>query len=124
MQNDSGFIPNGDLVLILPPPTDETTAGGIVLPKTVRDATGRATRIGTVIDYGELATEHPRMHNVSRGTMVLFPRYAGDELPVGGQKYLIMRAESILGPITKVPEYEIGAAKSSLEAFGANVQAA
>ncbi len=122
--NDSGFTPNGDLVLILPPETDEFSKGGIVLPKTVREATGRATRVGRVIDFGDQASEHPRMKGIERGTMVLFPRYAGDELPIDGQRYLILRAESIHGPITKLPEYEIGAAKSSMDAFGVNDKAA
>jgi chaperonin GroES len=121
MQNESGFTPNGDLVLILPPPVEEKTAGGIVLPKTTQQAQGKATRIGQVIDMGDDAAMDSRMTGINIGDMVLFPRYVGDELPVNGVTYLIMRANSILGPITKLPDYQIGAAKSSMEAFGANV---
>ena len=121
MQNDSGFTPNGDLVLILPLGVDEFSKGGIAMPQTIREKQGRAARVGTVIDFGDVAAEHPRMKNIQRGDMVLFPRYAGDEWPVDGKMYLIMQAISINGKVTKLPDYLMNPAIPSLEAFGGNM---
>lgn len=124
MVNDSGFTPNGDLVLILPLEVQEMTPGGIALPGTTREKEGRAARLGHVVAIGDDARNHPRMKGVEVGSMVLFPRYAGDELPTNGKTYLIMYDKSILGPMTKIPTYHIAAAISGREAFGANEQAA
>lgn len=116
--NDSGFLPNGDLVLVLPPPVEEKTAGGIVIPDITKAKEGKAARIGTVISIGREAYQHPRMRGINVGDKILFARYSGDFLPIEGIEYIIMRAEQVLGPTTKVPDYAIAAAKSSMEAFG------
>src|SRR5262245_26988515 len=120
MKNESGFTPNGDLVLILPPPVEEKTAGGLILAKSTQMSEEKATKIGTVLDFGPEAGHHSRMRGVKRGDQVIFNRYAGEFLPVGGVMYLIMAAGQIYGPMTKTPDYQLNAAKSSHEVFGAN----
>jgi co-chaperonin GroES (HSP10) len=118
--NESGFTPNGDLVLVLPPKIVDKSPGGIVLPQATKDKEQQATRLGRVVAMGDDAREHPRMKGISEGDMVLFPRYVQDKLPVNGDLYFIMRADQVLGLMTKLPDYEMNAARSSTGVFGYN----
>ena len=117
-QNRSGFTPTGDLLLVLADPVPKATAGGIELPDTVREAQGKATRTGIIVALGTLARQHPRLEGVTEGDRILFPRYAGDMLPIDDELYLIMRGESVLGPSTKPPNYQLNYARPSMEVFG------
>lgn len=105
MENESGFTPNGDLVLVKPPVVERTSPGGIVLVEQVVEKEQKAARIGMVLAIGDDAAAHPRMKDVKVGDVVMFGRYAGDFLPVNGIEYIIMRAESILGPMRSTPDY-------------------
>lgn len=120
MVNESGFTPNGDLVLVLPPKIEEKSAGGIVLPQITKDKEQQATRIGHVVAMGDDARLNPRMKDIEVGDMILFPRYVQDKLPVNGNLYFIMRAEQVLGKMDRLPDYEMNAARSSREVFGVN----
>ncbi len=120
MTNESGFVPTGDLVLVLPPKIEEKTVGGIVLPQTTFDKEQISCRIGVVIDMGKEAPLHPRMDGIGLGDKVLFPRYVQDKWIVGGDVYYIMRAEAIHGKVTKIPDYEMNAALPSAQVFGYN----
>ena len=53
--NQSGIIPTGGHILILPDPVEEKTAGGIYLPETVRDKEQQAATSGRVISIGPSA---------------------------------------------------------------------
>lgn len=117
MKNESGFTPNGDLVLVLPPAVSEKSAGGIVFPESSKKKEEQATRIGRVVAMGDDAAAHPRMKGISVGDMVLFPRYVQDKLPVDGKLYFIMRDVQIMGKIERLPDYEIAAARDAIEMF-------
>ena len=118
LENNSGFTPNGDLILVKPIEPPETSAGGIVLIQATKDAEAMGARIGYVVDIGEDAALHPRMRNIVKGTMILFNRYAQDMWVVAKEKYFIMRAEAVMGPTTKMPDYMLSAARASAEVFG------
>ncbi len=122
MTNDSGFTPNGDLVLIQPLEVGEKTPGGIVLADAAITRHQKAVRVGTVVAFGEEAHAigrfGARMKDIEVGDQVLFTRYAAEELPVRGKTYFILRSENVMGKITKLPDYELGAARSTLEVFG------
>ncbi len=124
MKNESGFTPTGDLVLILPPPVEEKSKGGIVLVDSTRQAELKATQIGKIVAMGEDAKVHPRLKGVEEDSIVLFGRYSGLQIEFGGQLYHIVRAENILGLATRTPDYALRAAKSTLEAFGSNNETA
>ena len=124
MENETGFTPNDDLVLVKPLVVDEVTPGGIVLAEQARSRHQKAARVGHVLAIGDTAAVHPRMKGITVGTQVLFARYAADELPINGIGYFTMRATAVMGPITKLPDYELGGARPSLEVFGANKEAA
>ncbi len=119
MTNDTGYTPTGDLVLMTPYKVQEKI-GKIALPETAQERHQKAVRVGTIIATGEQALKDPRMQGISVGDQVLFARYAADELPINGVGYFVMRASSVMGRVTKLPDYELGGAQSSVETFGVN----
>jgi chaperonin GroES len=120
MQNESGFVPTGDLLVVRLRKVEEKTAGGIVLPGSVTDKHQLAETTGEVVAMGQTASAHPRMHGIIVGDSVLFPRYSGHHFPVDGVDYWIMEARSVLGKAEKLPDYLLKGAESSKEVFGAN----
>lgn len=98
-QTKSGMIrPLGDRVLVQRMEAEEKTAGGILLPDTAKEKPkeGKIVAIGNgkTLDNGERST-----FSVKTGDRILFTSYAGTEVKFGGQEYLIMREEDILGVI-------------------------
>ncbi|MFO1008615.1 MAG: co-chaperone GroES [Planctomycetota bacterium] len=95
----SGKIrPLGDRVLIKRAEAEEKTAGGILLPETAKDKPkeGKVIAIGEgrTLDNGSRST-----FSVKVGDTVLFSSYAGTEVKYGGEEFLIMREEDLLGII-------------------------
>lgn len=91
----SKLVPLGDRVVLQRDEAEEKTAGGIVLPDSAKNKPQR----GTVIAIGE---GHVRRDGkkvpltVKVGDAVLFSSYAGDEIRVGEEEYLLMRESDIL----------------------------
>ena len=90
--------PLGDRVLLQRVEAEERTAGGILLPETAKEKPkeGRVIAIGEgkLLDDGKRST-----FSVKVGDRILFTAYAGTEVKYGGEEYLIMREEDILGII-------------------------
>lgn len=90
--------PLGEKVLVRRLEADEKTAGGIVLPDTAKEKPKR----GTVLSVGEgrlLDTGKRQALQVREGDRVLFSSYAGTEIKVSGEEYLIMDENDILAVI-------------------------
>jgi chaperonin GroES len=90
--------PIGDKVLIKRLDPEEKTAGGIVLP----DSAKEKPREGKVIELGEgklLKNGERAKSQLKKGNRVLFTSYAGTEVTVEGEEYLIMNEEDILAII-------------------------
>jgi len=88
-------VPLGDKVVVKRLESEQTTAGGIVLPDTAqeRPQQGRVLSVGD----GRLMPNGSRLeHQVSEGDRVLFGRYAGTEVEVDGEELLIMNEDEIL----------------------------
>jgi co-chaperonin GroES (HSP10) len=119
ISNESGLIPTGDRVLVELFKVEETTAGGLVIPKQSQDKEQVAQMVGTVVAFGSAATDFAEFSDISEGDTVLFARYSGADIPwkQGERVYRVMRAQDIVGKVTKPPEFAIRAAKSSAEAF-------
>jgi chaperonin GroES len=97
--NKMGTIrPLGDRVLVQRVEAEEKTAGGILLPDTAKEKPkeGKVIAVGNgkVLENGQRSTMM-----VKPGDRVLFTSYAGTEVKVGGNEYLVMREEDILGVI-------------------------
>jgi chaperonin GroES len=74
------------------------TAGGIFIPETAKEKPQR----GEVMAVGKgKVTEDGKVLplDVKKGDQVLFGKYAGTEVKIDGQEYLIMREDDILGVV-------------------------
>lgn len=82
--------PINDRVVIKPAPAEEKTKGGIIIPDTAKEKPqrGEVIAVGPGKD-GDLLTVAP-------GDIVLYGKYAGQELHYEGEDYLIMREDDIL----------------------------
>ncbi len=124
MKNDSGLTVTGNKVLVCPVKVEEKTSGGLILPSVTQDKEQLAQQLGHLIAMGSLAAEDPCMEGICLGDVVLFPRYRGQDFPVNGVRYWVMRSEDILGKVEKLPDYVLNAAESSATVFGINDKAA
>ncbi len=90
--------PLGDKVIIKRVEADEKTAGGIVLPDSAKEKPKRgvvqAIGNGRLLDSGERSTMQ-----VKKNDEVLFTSYAGTEIKVSGDEYVIMDESDILGVV-------------------------
>ncbi len=88
-------VPLNDKIVVKRLEAEEKTAGGIVLPDTAKEK----PRQGKVISVGEgklLENGKRASFQVKEGDRVLFTSYAGNEINVDGQEYLIMSEDDIL----------------------------
>jgi chaperonin GroES len=89
------IVPLGANVVVKRLPAEEITSGGIVLP----DAAKEKPRQGRVLSTGDgrLLPDGRRVqHQVSEGDRVLFGSYAGVEVALNGEEFLIMSEDDIL----------------------------
>ena len=77
-------------VLINPAKAEEKTVAGIIIPDTAKEKPLK----GEVVAVGE-GTKDEKMV-LKAGDTVLFGKYAGTEIEVGEEKYLIMRQSDVL----------------------------
>ncbi len=90
--------PLGDKVIVKRVEAEETTAGGIVLPDTAKEKPKRGVILA--IGSGRLLDDGTRSKmQVKKNDEVLFTSYAGTEIKVDGQEYMIMDESDILGII-------------------------
>ena len=82
--------PINDRVVVKPAPAEEKTSGGIIIPDTAKEKPQR----GEVIAVGP--GKDGNAMTVSKGDIVLYGKYAGQEVTLEGQDYLIMREDDIL----------------------------
>lgn len=82
--------PLADRVLIKPAPAEERTAGGIIIPDTAKEKPLQ----GEVLAAGD-GTKDEQMV-LKSGDRVLYGKYAGTEVELDGEKYLIMRQSDVL----------------------------
>ena len=90
--------PLNDRVIVKAITAEETTRGGIVLPDTAKEKPkqGKVLSIGDgkLLDNGKRAALQ-----VKEGDRVLFSSYAGNEVTVDGEEYLIMSEDDILAVV-------------------------
>ena len=93
-----GIEPLDDRVVIEPEEAEDRTAGGIVLPDSAQEKPQRGKVVaagpGKLLDSGERGAP-----DVKVGDTVLYGKYAGTEIKVGVDEYVIMRESDILAKI-------------------------
>jgi chaperonin GroES len=90
MAKKVNVTPLHDRVIVKPAKAEEKTAGGIIIPDTAQEKPQR----GIVIAAGPGKKDEPV--TVKNGDTVLYGKYAGTEIQIEGEDYLIMRESDIL----------------------------
>src|SRR5215470_1749842 len=88
--------PLGDRIVVKALARETVTKSGIVLPDTAKEKPQEgevlAVGPGKVLDNGKRVTLE-----ISVGQKVLFAKYAGTEVKIDGEEYLILRESDIMG---------------------------
>ena len=90
--------PLQDRVLVQRVEEETTTKGGIIIPDTAKEkpAEGKVTAVGN----GKIGEDGKRIAlDIKKGDRILFGIYSGSEVKIGGEEYLIMREDDVLGII-------------------------
>ena len=82
--------PLADRVLVKPAAAEEKTASGIIIPDSAKEKPLR----GEILAIGNGTKDEEMVVKV--GDTVLYGKYAGTELELDGEKYLIMRQSDVL----------------------------
>lgn len=87
--------PLGDKVIVKRLEAQDTTKGGIILPETAKEKPKKGTI--TAVGEGKMLENGKRSEmTLKKGDMVIFTSYAGSEIKVDGEEYLIMTESDIL----------------------------
>ncbi len=90
--------PIGEKLLVKRLEAEGKTAGGIVLPETAKEKPKEGKIIalgdGKLLDNGKRAK-----FQVKKGDTVVFSSYAGTEVKIGTEEYLLMSEDDILAVI-------------------------
>jgi chaperonin GroES len=90
--------PLGDKVLVKRLEAEEKTKGGIVLPDTAKEKPKRGKIVA--VGQGKLTDEGTRTElQVKVGDEVIFTSYAGTEVKVNGEEFMIMDESDILAVV-------------------------
>jgi chaperonin GroES len=96
--NVSTVTPLGDRVFVKISPSEEKTAGGIYLPDNAQEK----PQIGEVVSVGpgkrnDDGTRSPL--DVGVGDKVLYSKYAGTDIKLGGDDYVLLTEKDILAAV-------------------------
>tara|TARA_Y100000588_G_scaffold4581_1_gene5737 strand:- start:319 stop:609 length:291 start_codon:yes stop_codon:yes gene_type:complete len=92
--------PLHDRVVVRRLEEEQKTAGGIVIPDSAKEKPIQ----GEVVSVGEgkvLENGDVRALAVKTGDTVLFGKYAGTEVKLDGQEWVVMREDDIMGVLEK-----------------------
>ncbi len=90
--------PLQDRIIVRRVDEEETTKGGIIIP----DRAKEKPQEGKVIAVGKgKVSEDGKLQklDVKKGDKVLFSKYAGTEINIGGIEHLIIREDDVLGVV-------------------------
>jgi chaperonin GroES len=90
--------PLGDRILVKRLEEEEVMKGGIIIPDTAKEKPQRGEVIA--VGLGRLDEEGKRLPlDVQVSDTILFGKYAGSEVTIDDDEYLIMREEDVLAVI-------------------------
>ncbi len=106
------LVPLHDRILVRRIEEQETVRGGIIIPDSAKEKPQEGEVIA--VGKGKINEEGKvRPLDVKEGDRILFGKYAGTEITIDGDEFLIMREEEVLGVLhgaTKSKEREHAAA--------------
>ncbi|HCL57531.1 MAG TPA: co-chaperone GroES [Spirochaetia bacterium] len=82
--------PLGDRILIKVSAAEEKTASGLVIPPTAQEKTNQ----GSVVSVGE-----DEVIKVKSGDKVIYDKYAGTQMKIDGEDYLLLNYGDVLAVI-------------------------
>ena len=92
------LVPLGDRIVVQREESQERTSGGIFLPDSAKDKPTRGKIVnvgdGRVLENGSRSTLQVKV-----GDLVLFTSYAGENIEVDGEEYLLMNESEVLAVI-------------------------
>ncbi len=98
MADKTKVKPIGDKLLVKRLEAETKTAGGIVLPDTAKEKPKEGKVIalgdGKLLDDGKRSA-----FQVKKGDRILFTSYAGTEVKIEGEEYIIMAEDDVLAVI-------------------------
>lgn len=83
--------PLGDRVLVKTEETEEKTAGGLFIPQTAQEK----TQAGVVVEVGD----DKDVIKVKKGDRIMYDKYAGTTISIGGVDHLVMKMQDIIAII-------------------------
>ena len=92
--------PLGDRVIVKRIEEEEKTKGGIIIPDTAKEKPieGEVIAVGD----GKLLDNGKKIPlEVKKGDRVLFGKYAGTEVKIEGEEFLIMREDDVIAIVEK-----------------------
>ena len=90
--------PLGDKILVKRLEAESKTKSGIVLPDSAKEKPKRG-KVLSVGDGRRLETGERAPFSVKKGDEIIFTSYAGTEIKLDGEEYLIMREDEVLAVI-------------------------
>ena len=90
--------PLQDRILVKRVEEESKTKGGIIIPDSAKEkpAEGKVVSVGN----GKVCDDGKRVPlDIKENDRILFGKYAGTEVKIDGEEYLIMREEDVLGVI-------------------------
>jgi len=94
--------PLGDRLIVEVLEEEQTTISGIVLPDTAKEKPQK----GRVISAGPGARNEDGERvplDLVAGDTIIFSKYGGTEIKVGGEEYLILRESDVLAKVVNQP---------------------
>jgi len=91
MEEDMKVKPLADRVMVKLERSETKSAGGIIIPDTAQEK----TQIGVVVEVGD----DKDVIKVKAGQKVMYDKYAGTQVKVGGEDHLILKMSDILAII-------------------------
>ncbi|GFZ76521.1 co-chaperone GroES [Nesterenkonia alkaliphila] len=92
--------PLEDRIVVRPLEAEQTTASGLVIPDTAKEKPqeGEVVAVGPgkVSDSGERLPV-----DVAEGDVVIYSKFGGTEVKVGGEEYLVLNARDVLAKVEK-----------------------
>ena len=90
--------PLDDRVLVKQSEAEEVTAGGIVLPDSAREKPQQGKVVamgpGKLLDSGERGKM-----GLTKGDSIFYGKYAGTEIKIGGEEFVILRESDVLAVV-------------------------
>ena len=83
--------PLADRVIVKMEKSETKSAGGIIIPDTAQEK----TQIGAVVEVGD----DKEVIKVKAGQKVMYDKYAGTQVKIGGEEHLLLKMADILAII-------------------------